>query len=150
MTASPEITNLFAPWAQRVGLAMEIVWLLAIFLVPLPFATPAVMGNGYDLPKVTLYRSLIGLLGALWLIEWGLTLRPALHRFSWPSRISATEWLERQPTRWVLVGACLVLGSNLVSTLLSPSVGVSLWGSETALDGSFIAPCPILSCSLSW
>jgi len=38
---------------------MEFLWLLALFLVPLLFATPAILSNGYDVPKVTLYRSLV-------------------------------------------------------------------------------------------
>lgn len=69
MTAGQETAGLLAPWAVRVGRGMEIVWLLTILLVPLAFVTPGVMGNGYDVPKVTLYRSLVGLTFALWILE---------------------------------------------------------------------------------
>lgn len=39
-------------------------------------------------------------------------------------------------TRPLVLAAWMVLASNLISTLLSPSIPVSLWGREPALDGN--------------
>jgi len=114
---------------------MEALWLIALVLVPALFFTPGVMSNGYEVPKVTLYRSLVGLMAALWIIEWGLAFRPMGRYFPMVSWAEARATLSRHPARYVVIGACLVLVSNLLSTLLSPSIGVSLWGREPALDG---------------
>ena len=78
---------------------MEFLWLLTVFLVPLVFVGPGLMDSGFDVPKVTLYRSLVGLMCAIWLIEGGLTrpaLRPAIPRLS----LSLLRtWLAAQPGR---------------------------------------------------
>ena len=55
-------------WAAGVSRAIELLWLLTVFLVPLVFVSPGLMGNGFDVPKVTLYRSIVGLMCALWII----------------------------------------------------------------------------------
>ncbi|MFB3119028.1 MAG: hypothetical protein ACE1Y2_00705, partial [Stenotrophomonas maltophilia] len=115
---------------------MEFLWLLTLFLVPLMFVSPGLMANGFDVPKVTLYRSLVGIMCALWIIEGGL-IRPAFG--TGISRLSPSffrEWLLAQPGRWVLVAAWMWMASYLISTLLSPSIPVSLWGREPALDGN--------------
>lgn len=114
---------------------MESLWLLTIFLVPLVFATPAVMSYGYDVPKVTLYRSLVGLMAALWIIEWGLSMRPRWELNHWDRWASTKRWVVQHPSRWLLLAAGLVLASNLISTLASTSISISLWGSEPGLDG---------------
>jgi len=136
MTARQEITELFRPWTTGVTLAIEVLWLLTVFLVPLMFVSPGLMANGFDVPKVTLYRSLVGLMCALWIIEGRLipsALGANIPRLS-PRLLR--EWLAAQPGRWVLVAAWMLLASYLISTLLSPSILVSLWGREPALDGN--------------
>lgn len=65
MTTQQSIHGLFLPWSVRVGRVMEALWLLTIFLVPLAFVTTGVMSNPYDVPKVTLYRTLVGMMAAL-------------------------------------------------------------------------------------
>lgn len=114
---------------------MELLWLLTAFLVPITFISPESMANGFVVPKVTLYRSLVGMICALWLIEIGLNrhiIPGSLPHFSLGH---AKNWFLTQPTRVVLVAAWALLGSNLVSTLLSSSVSISFWGREPALDG---------------
>jgi len=136
MTSRSDTPSLILPWAPRAGRVMELLWLLTVFLVPLMFVSPGLMDNGFDVPKVTLYRSLVGLMCALWIIEVGLT-RPALG--AGIPRLSLSllrKWLGAQPGRWVLVAAWMLLASHLISTLLSPSIPVSLWGREPALDGN--------------
>lgn len=65
MTSHPNTPPLELLWAPRVSRALECLWILTVFLVPLTFVSPGVMANGFDVPKVTLYRSLIGLMCAL-------------------------------------------------------------------------------------
>ena len=135
MTARMDMATSFGQWAGRDRRAMEVLWLLTVFLVPLIFATPGVMDNGSEVPRVTLYRSLVGLLAAMWVIEWGLFLHPRKAIVPRVSLTTAKGWLAGQPTRWILVAALAILASNLVSTLFSASIPISLWGSEPASDG---------------
>ncbi|MCI0781098.1 MAG: tetratricopeptide repeat protein [Chloroflexi bacterium] len=135
MTVSKNIWTLYGSRSAWITRFMEFLWLLAIFLVPLLFATPAILSNGYDVPKVTLYRSLVGLMGALWVIEWGLMPRSLVGQVPRLSLVQFSRWLLGQPTRWVVVAAGTVVVAGLLSTLLSPSIPVSLWGSEPATDG---------------
>ena len=84
-------------WALKTGRVMEFLWLLAVFLVPLTFVSPGEMANGFDVPKVTLYRSLVGLMAAFWIIEVSLTpsaLKVRSLRL-FPSLVS--EWLRDRP-----------------------------------------------------
>ena len=136
MTSHPYTPSLVPYWSLQTRGVIEVLWLLTVFLVPLMFVTPGIMANGYDIPKVTLYRSLVGLMCSLWIIEAGLA-RPAF--LVAVSRLSPSllrEWLLAQPGRWVMVAAWMLVASSLISTLLSPSILVSLWGSEPALDGN--------------
>ena len=105
---------------------MELLWLLTVFFVPLMFVSPALMENGFAVPKVTLYRSLVGLICALWIIEAGLTHSTLGARIPNHSLTLVREWLRAHPGRWVFVVAWLFVASNLISTLLSPSIPVSL------------------------
>ena len=66
----------FESLSVRTTQAMEFVWLMVVFFVPLVFATTEFMANGYEVPKVTLDRSLVGILGALCIIELGLGSKP--------------------------------------------------------------------------
>lgn len=59
-------------WLLR---AMEGLWLLSVGLVPLAFAPPDFM-LFIDAPKVTLLRTLVGLMAMLWLIEWAIQSQP--------------------------------------------------------------------------
>jgi len=76
MIPKPEIGTSFDPWAVLISHSMEFLWLLTVFSISLVFSTQNVMSYGYDVPKVTLYRTLAGLMAALWVIEWGLTQPP--------------------------------------------------------------------------
>ena len=119
----------------HVGWAIEVLWLLALFLVPLVFVRPGYMDHSHVIPKVVLYRILVGLAVSLWMLELGLSRsgpRP-IHPKLWWSGILA--WARRRPARWIVVAASLLLATHLLSTLLSTSVRVSMWGSEPALDG---------------
>ena len=114
---------------------MELLWLLAVALVPLIFAPTDSMTSTNQLPKVTLFRTLVGLMTMLWILEWAL-------RGQLPGRFSLEGWWGRfkarvgeEPTRWVVVAVTLFLGVNVLSTLLSASFRVSLWGKAPGEDG---------------
>ena len=115
---------------------MEHLWLLTVFLVPLIFVSPSLMTSGFDVPKVTLYRSLVGLMCALAIIEVSLT--PPAPEARIPRLLLGLlrKWVLAQSGRWVLVAAWILLASYLISTLLSSSISISLWGREPALDGN--------------
>ena len=126
----------------------EALWLLTIVLVPLAF-----LGRSYgewsseigsfELPKITILRTTAGLIASLWLIKRALNsqsipgsfsrafamfLRPA----SWPSALR--DWLLERPVRWLMLAVLLFLGSTLLSTILSASSSVSLWGDVPGQD----------------
>ena len=147
LAAAPSyITSSVVLWANR---GMEFLWLLVVVLVPLAF-----LDRGYviseavisyvELPKIALLRMLAGLMAVLWLIEWGahgrfpsLALKgfqPHLLRPG-PSLAKLAGWLREQPTRLVILAAWFFLGTTLLSTILSASVSVSLWGEVPGQDG---------------
>jgi tetratricopeptide (TPR) repeat protein len=121
---------------------LELLWLLAVFLVPLVF-----LGRDHliseselafvDLPKVALLRTLAALTAVFWLVEWSLTGRrgntatPGLAQ--WPAIANQTfhqlrAKLLAQPSRWVIAAAAVFLASTLLSAVLSTSFNVSVWG----------------------
>ena len=132
-------------WINR---ALESLWLLTIVLVPLAFLGrsygewSSVIGS-FELPKIVLLRTLVGLMAAFWLVEWGLSggfpLRISTNRESWRIRPAvwlsgARNWLRTRPTRWVIVAAAIFLATTLLSTILSASWRVSLWGDVPGQD----------------
>ena len=138
-------------WINR---GLELLWLLAVILIPLAFLgrtendplyglSEAVISY-VEVPKIALLRTLAGLIAVLWLVEWGLRgrlpigpiirgetawLRPS----SWPSAL--VDWLKGQPTRWVVLSVWFFLAVTLLSTVFSAQVSVSLWGEIPGQDG---------------
>ena len=132
-------------WINR---ALESLWILTIVLVPLAFLGrsygewSSVIGS-FELPKIVLLRTLVGLMAAFWLVEWGLSggfpFRISTNRESWQIRPAvwlsgARNWLRTRPTRWVIVAAAIFLATTLLSTILSASWRVSLWGDVPGQD----------------
>jgi len=141
-------SNTFAvsKWLER---GMEPLWLLAVFLVPLVFLdrdyakSEAVIGY-VEVPKIALLRLLAGLMAVLWLVEWGIHGRVPLGGFSgvktlalrpitWISRLAI--YLQGRPHRWVILAVSFYLATTLLSTILSGSFSVSLWGEIPGQDG---------------
>lgn len=142
-------TKTAAPANEAVGYAirwinrgLEFLWLFTLVAVPLAFVDrEAFLSESelayVDVPKTVLLRTLVGLMAVLWLVEWVLQRRvqmgepfagqrPHLRPAGW-LRIS-TNSLPSDPTRWVMLAVVLYLGSTLLSTALSESFSVSMWG----------------------
>ena len=132
-------------WNNR---GLETLWLLAVVFVPLIYLGrtyaewSSVLGS-YELPKIVLLRTLVSLMAVLWLFELGL-------RGSFPASILSgvvtsagrpgtwlaglRSWLQEEPVRWFTLAVGLFLGAVLLSTLLSVSMGMSLWGDVPGQD----------------
>jgi tetratricopeptide (TPR) repeat protein len=132
-------------WVQR---ALEALWLLTVVVVPLVFlgreygAWSSIIGS-FELPKIVVLRALVGLMAALWLIEWwvqagssnaGASRGMALGLRPGSILVRLGGWLRARPTRWLVLAAALFLGATLLSTLLSVSPKVSLWGEVPGQD----------------
>lgn len=133
-------------WINR---SLECLWLTAVVLVPL-----IAVSQGYlvserliafvELPKIVLLRSLVALMATLWLIEWGLTGRLAFIHLS-PRGIAdlslsrvlsgSIGWFRSQATRWLYLAVGLYLATTALTTVLSASFEVSLWGEVPGQDG---------------
>ena len=133
-------------WHDR---GMEALWLLAVFLVPLAFLDPdyakseAIIGY-LEVPKIALLRLLTGMMAILWLVRWGLSGRlsfPGLAQvkgFAWQP-VAWKSWvatyLEGNPGRWIILAVAFYLATTLISTALSGSFPVSMWGEVPGQDG---------------
>lgn len=144
-TTPTMLTNILQSWLNR---SMEFLWLLGVFLVPLVF-----LGQDYaksetviayvEVPKVALLRTIVGLMVVLWLIDWGLrssvesgtsinlnNLRRLPTR--WLAWLGETIW--RHPHCWLPIAVGFYLGTTILSTALSGSFRVSLWGEVPGQD----------------
>lgn len=129
---------------------MEGLWLLTVVLVPLAFLdrnfiySEAVIAY-LEVPKIALLRTLVGLMTILWIIEWGVSggrFPNAIvfgNRETWFKPLTYLArlrvWLSEQPTRWVTLAVWFFAITTLLSTVLSASFRVSLWGEVPGQDG---------------
>ena len=126
-------------WINR---GLEFLWLFTLVAVPLAFVDResflSELELAYvDVPKTVLLRTLAGLMAILWLIEWALQRQLQTgFPFDWTSQHRSPQywiknfanWVRAEPTRWVTAAVVLYLASTLVSTVLSESFSVSMWG----------------------
>ena len=129
-TAPLIVTSQSQAWINR---AIELLWLVAVFLLPLAF-----FGQDYaqseaviayvEVPKVAVLRTLAGLMAALWLIDWGLHSSPESNISLTPRNLRvlpslSLAWLKNeilnQPRRWPLIAVGFHLGTTFLSTALS-------------------------------
>lgn len=129
-------------WASRL---LEPLWLLAVGLVPLAFAPSGFMAF-VDVPKVALLRTLAGLMGVLWAVEWafrppcpspaGVPCERSDEGPRHPTALARLKaWAKGQPGRWAVLAAALFLASSAASLAFSPAIPVALWGREPGRDG---------------
>ncbi len=128
-------------WVNR---GMELLWLMAVLLVPLVFLGrdfgewSSVIGS-FELPKIALLRTLVALMLILWLTKWSLeatyhntTANPGLRLGR--SLSTFLRELKIRPSHWVTVTALLFFATTALSAALSPSYQVSLWGDVPGQD----------------
>lgn len=130
--STPQAASPPTMWASQV---LEGLWLAVILLIPIVFAPPGVMIESIQIVKVTLFRTLVGLMAVVWVLEW--TMRRAPVRLPGLDNLGRRlrSWLKEQPTHWVLLAAVVFFAMNLVSTLYSASVSISVWGKVPGMDG---------------
>ncbi|PKB84264.1 MAG: hypothetical protein BZY88_00630 [SAR202 cluster bacterium Io17-Chloro-G9] len=143
---SPGAASTMVVWINR---ALETLWLLTVVLVPLAFLdrdyvrSEAVISY-VEVPKIALLRTLAGLIAILWLAEWGVKgflANPVdLQRAGIVARSRTLlqglpQWLADQPSRWLFLAVWFFLGTTLLSTALSGSLSVSVWGEVPGQDG---------------
>ena len=133
-------------WINR---SLECLWLLTVILVPLAFVKQgdliSAAAIGYlEVPKVAVLRSLVGLMAIVWLLEWGIAARHSVGspfglgalRSSATTRLAGLgAWFSAQPTRWLILAVAVYLATTLLSTILSVSFSVSMWGEVPGEDG---------------
>ena len=146
-TASPrEIAPTLTIWVNR---GLELLWLMIVVLVPLAFVSREYMVSEaaiahLEIPKIAVLRTLAGLIAVLWLIEWGMTDRTSGDTLLWrrwsgfnPAALflKSHDWLRGRPTRWLVLAVLFYLATTLLSTVLSASFSVSIWGEVPGQDG---------------
>lgn len=113
---------------------MESLWLLVVGLTPLVVGSQdAVLF--IDVPKVAVFRILVGFLAVAWAVVWAL--KAGQDRVSGhdSTRVSFADRIKSDPTTWILLSAGAFLIANLLSTLFSLSIRFSFWGSNPGTDG---------------
>jgi len=128
---------------------MECLWLLTVVLVPLAFVTRGDLSSAasiayLEVPKIALLRTLVALMAILWLIEWGIQSRISLPVLSKPKPLRLNgqhllaapgNWLRGHPERWLNLAVVFFLATTVLSTVLSASFEVSMWGDVPGEDG---------------
>ncbi len=119
----------------RLRYAIETLWLVTVFLVPLTVASPDWMLTFVELPKLVVFRTLTGLLAILWAVEWAISDSPFNLSLKRPDARQLSAWLASDPPHWLIVAVIALAAANVLSTILSTSFSVSLWGRNPIEDG---------------
>ena len=131
--------------AALVGIhrSLEALWLAAVFLVPLAFlsrsdilSSPVIVF--IEVPKVAILRTLAGLMVALWLAKWVIQSNQPAGARQQEKRLWENLTRLIRPVGalgWVRLAVVLYFVSVLISTVLSASLPVSLWGEVPGQDG---------------
>jgi hypothetical protein len=110
---------------RKLEQAIEVLWLLAFAIAPIIMVSPKFMYDPIDLPKVTLFRSLTGLMAILLVtkVAMGGQWRP-MASVSGLGMLLA--WVRRSPSRWIVVAALAFLIANFISAAVSIAPKASL------------------------
>jgi O-antigen ligase len=127
---------------------LEVLWLLAVVFVPLVYfgrgfgEWSSTLGS-FELPKIALLRTAVGLASALWLAEWAIRINfspagslPWTNLSAGPVPLAKrfSLWLAAQPARLITVAVVLFSFSLILSTVFSASLSMSLWGDLPGQD----------------
>ena len=119
--------------------ALEALWLLTTILVPVVYVTHGYMiaeaeNSFVEVPKITLLRSLVGLMLVFWALEWALSAK--ITRLPSPrvAIFQIRSWVREHPTRWVVLVVVALMALTILSTLLSAAPRVSWLGEVEAQD----------------
>jgi O-antigen ligase len=133
-------------WLDR---GIEALWLLTVVFVPLVFLSPdyakseAVIGY-LEVPKLALLRVLTGGMAILWLVQWGINGRlpiaslvetKVIARRPWLGVSEIARYVQSDPRRWVILAVIIYLATTVISTVLSGSFTISMWGEVPEQDG---------------
>ena len=120
-------------------ISLECFWLAAIGLTPLIFVSHLYTESlifPYQIPKVTVFRLLTGIIVGLFLLDLSssnfASIR-GLRNYNPISRFSA--WLKKDQANWIICFAISYLVANIISTVFSGSPTVSLWGKNPGAEG---------------
>ena len=122
--------------------AIEFCWLAMIMLVPIVFLNipdlPLELPKSIELPKMLLFRSLVSLMGVLWLLKYLLTADSVspLDQIRDISRLIKSnnvlrrmgQYFRSAPFRLIMLLVVLYFLAVTLSTLFSHNLRLSLWG----------------------
>jgi len=149
-TFSADTTESLLLWSGR---GLEFLWLLIVVLVPLvavsrDYLISATVTPEAALVKIATLRTLVALMVILWAFEWSLRTRLPfsipfkkgnllLRPSTWMSgRMSQLKsWFPGTPNSWLIIAVIFSASSLAISSALSVSRDVSLWGSVPGQDG---------------
>ena len=149
-TFSASTTESLRLWSDR---GLEVLWLLIVVLVPLvavsrDYLISATVTPEAALVKIATLRTLVALMIILWAFEWSLRtrlhfsnpfnqrsllLQPSKLMSGWMSGLKA--WFPGTSSSWLLIAVIFSTFSLALSSALSASPDVSLWGSVPGQDG---------------
>ena len=140
MTGNIMTSTVEAPNGHNIlKISLECLWLAAIGLTPLIFVSHLYTESlifPYQIPKVTVFRLLTGIIVGLFLLDISTSKVASirsLRSYNPITRFSA--WLKQDQVNWITCFAIAYLVANIVSTVFSGSPRVSLWGKDPAAEG---------------
>ena len=120
-------------------ISIECLCLAAIGLTPLVFVSHVYSESlifPYQIPKVTLFRLLTGIIVGLALLDIrGTNFAFIRSQQNFKPITRFATWLKKDKANWITCFAIAYLLANMISTIFSGSPRVSLWGKDPAAEG---------------
>lgn len=140
ISRTPSFSGSFVTYLNR---AIEALWLISVFIVPLTFFTisdvPIPIPSPFEVAKIGVFRTIVGIISVLWIWRWLLSCRSTVnipHPLNYfKSRFwSFSNWLGKDTLRWIILPISLYLLAVVLSTIFSHNRNVSLWGETPGID----------------
>ena len=122
----------FTAYVHRI---MESLWLLAVIASALAVSPADWMLSYIQMPKVVLLRILVSLMVILWVLEWAISSKSSVLPRPILTWTTLKLWASLEPTRWLTIAVGVFLATYVLSTLLSSSFRISVWGRSAGEDG---------------